>query len=211
MKSDPEKPGPSVEVLDARFVASATDERQLPAPAFAEIAFAGRSNVGKSSLINRLLSRRRLVRTSGTPGCTRGLSLFRAQLRLDGQKAVVDLVDLPGYGYAKRSKDERRSWGPMIETFLERRAGLRAVVVILDVRREVQPDDRALFEYLDHIGQRSVAVVTKLDKLPQSRRKPATARIATAIARPVHGVSAHTGLGLDALWPTLRKFWGQVH
>ena len=107
----------TVEVRDARFLSAAMALGDLPPPAYAEIAFAGRSNVGKSSLINCLVARRKLVRTSRTPGCTRGINLFRVELGGDAP-ATLDLVDLPGYGYAKRSKQERRSWGPLIERFL---------------------------------------------------------------------------------------------
>src|SRR5688572_13893742 len=159
-----------IDIRDARFVASAVRTDQLPPPAFAEIAFAGRSNVGKSSLINELVVRRKLVRTSSKPGATRGLVLFRVDLAIvRGEsapvKATLDLVDLPGYGFAKRSKAERRSWGPMIEGYLESRVGLRAVVVIVDVRRGVEDEDRQLVEYLDHLGRASILVATKLDKI----------------------------------------------
>ncbi|MGF1465730.1 MAG: ribosome biogenesis GTP-binding protein YihA/YsxC [Sandaracinaceae bacterium] len=195
----------SVQVLDATFVAAATRHQELPPPAHAEIAFGGRSNVGKSSLINRLLGRRRLVRTSSTPGATRGLALFRARLRLAGEEARLDLVDLPGYGFARRSKVERRSWGPMIESFLEHRVGLRALVVILDVRRGPEDDDRELLAYLDHIGRRAVIVATKVDKLPGSQRKLAVSAVRQAVGRPVLGVSGVTGEGLDRLWSLLLR------
>lgn len=190
-----------MQVLDASFVAAAPQQGKLPPPAFAEVAFAGRSNVGKSSLINKLLGRKRLVRTSSTPGATRSLSIFRARLRLDGgEEALLDLVDLPGFGYAKRSKTERKSWGPMVEGFLTERAGLRAVVCLVDVRRGLEEDDVELLAFLDHLGVEAICVATKLDKLPANKRKPALAKLKQAFGRPVIGFSATTGDGYDTLW-----------
>ncbi|MGD8860906.1 MAG: ribosome biogenesis GTP-binding protein YihA/YsxC [Myxococcales bacterium] len=190
-----------VRVHDARFLASATVVTGLPAPVFAEIAFAGKSNVGKSSLINCLLSRRKLVRTSGTPGCTRGLNLFRVDL---GDR-TFDFVDLPGYGYAKRSKAERRAWGPMIEGFLEQRPGLRCVVVIVDVRRGITEEDELLLEFLDHLGHASILVATKVDKLPPNKRKPELAKLSRKAGRKLLPFSSTDKLGRDALWRALLK------
>lgn len=189
-----------MDVLDAEFVAGATGLAQLPAPTFAEVAFAGRSNVGKSSLINNLVRRKKLVRTSGAPGCTRAINIFRVRLRSNDDEAHLDLVDLPGYGYARRSKAERRSWGPLIEGFLSERPGLRGAVVIIDIRRGTQDDDLQLLEFLDSVGVTPILVATKLDKLPSSKRKPAVAALRRELDRPLIAYSSVTGDGRDALW-----------
>lgn len=189
-----------MDVLDAEFVAGATGLAQLPAPTFAEVAFAGRSNVGKSSLINSLVRRKKLVRTSSAPGCTRAINIFRVRLRTDEEEAHLDLVDLPGYGYAQRSKAERRSWGPLIEGFLRERPGLRGAVVIVDIRRGVEDDDLQLLEFLESIEVTPILVATKLDKLPANKRKPAITTLRREISRPVLAYSSVTGDGWEALW-----------
>ena len=190
-------------VLDAEFVAGATVLEQLPAPTFAEVAFAGRSNVGKSSLINNLVQRKKLVRTSSAPGCTRAINIFRVRLRTQDEQADeahLDLVDLPGYGYAQRSKAERKSWGPLIEGFLSERPGLRGAVVIVDIRRGVQDDDLQLLEFLESVDVTPILVATKIDKLPSNKRKPAVAALKRELSRPVVPYSSVTGDGRDALW-----------
>ncbi len=192
-----------MDVLDAHFVAGATALAQLPPPTFAEVAFAGRSNVGKSSLINSLVRRKKLVRTSSAPGCTRAINIFRVRLRSLDEEAHLDLVDLPGYGYARRSKAERRSWGPLIEGFLRERPGLRGAVVIVDVRRGAQDDDRQLLEFLRSISVTPIVVATKIDKLPASKRKLALDAIQRELAEPVVAYSAVTGDGWEALWERL--------
>ncbi len=197
-------------ILDARFLASATQPAQLPPPLVAEVAFAGRSNVGKSSLINRLVARKKLVRTSSTPGCTRGINVFRVGVRLPDAAgadadAEIDLVDLPGYGYARRSKAERRSWGPLIEGFLRERPGLRGVVIIIDVRRGLEDDDLQLLEFVRSIDRRPLLVATKLDKLPKNERKLALAAVGAPVKLRVHGFSSETGEGRDALWRSILR------
>jgi GTP-binding protein len=186
-------------VLSANFLASAEDVRTLPPPLFAELAFAGKSNVGKSSLINALAGRKKLARTSSTPGCTRKLIALRLELR----QGTLDFMDLPGYGYAKVSKSERRAWGPMIERFLLERAGLRCVVVIIDVRRGLQPDDRELLTFLAHHRLDALLVATKTDKLPRARLAPALDALRKQAGCRVLPFSAETRAGRDELWCAL--------
>ncbi|HEX6245843.1 MAG TPA: ribosome biogenesis GTP-binding protein YihA/YsxC [Polyangiales bacterium] len=190
-----------MDVVDAQFLTTAMDVASLPPPLFAEVAFAGRSNVGKSSLINSLAQRSKLARTSSTPGCTRGLNLYRLSLRGGGQ---LDFVDLPGYGFAQRSKSERAGWGPMIEGFLERRAGLRGVVLLVDVRRGLEDEERQLLEYLAHIRRSALVVATKVDRLPVNKRKTAVLALAKQSGVKALPYSAHTGEGREELWRALK-------
>jgi GTP-binding protein len=199
------------EVMDAVYLATATDYTGLPSAMLTEIAFGGRSNVGKSSLINRLVNRRKLVRTSSTPGATRGLSIFRTTLRLEGgARAQVDLVDLPGYGFAARSKEERNSWGGMIEGYIERRGALRLVVLLIDVRRGLEDDDLQLIEYLAHQKKATLLVVTKIDKVARNEREKILAGLKASVATvakkvPIVASSAETGEGRDDVWRMIRR------
>jgi GTP-binding protein len=191
-----------MDIIDAQFVTTAMEVASLPAPLYAELAFAGRSNVGKSSLINGLAQRAKLARTSSTPGCTRGLNLFRLTLR---GGARIDFVDLPGYGFAQRSKSERAGWGPMIEGFLERRVGLRGVVLLVDLRRGLEDEERQLLDYLAHIDKPALLVATKADRLPINKRKTTLLALGKAAGIKVMPYSAHTGEGRAELWRALAK------
>ena len=195
-------------IVAAEFLAGAGPGSSLPAPSHAEIAFAGRSNVGKSSLINTLLSRKSLVRTSSTPGSTRQINLYEARAA-DG--AVFHLVDLPGYGFTHRSKGERTAWASLIEGYLGTRSTLAAVVILVDVRRGLEDDDRELIAFIDAATPPSrrpvqvVLVATKLDKEPRSARKTALRRLQEGGARKVLGFSSVTGEGREDLWRALRR------
>jgi len=199
---------PGDRVVEASFLAGATGIELFPPPVLAEVAFAGRSNVGKSSLLNALTGRKGLVRTSGTPGCTRQVAWFRT---VSDDKAVIDLVDLPGYGYAKRSKSERKEWAGLIENYLMERPTLRGVLVLVDIRRGLEPDDAELLEMLADDARVSrkplevTIVATKLDKLSPSKQKPALAKLKKEIGRPVLGFSSVTGAGRVPLWRRIRR------
>jgi len=196
-------------IVEASFIAGVAAAGQIPPPALAEIAFAGRSNVGKSSLLNALLGRRNLVRTGSTPGTTRQLNLFHVRAT-DGLELV--LVDLPGYGFAKRAKQEKSRWGPLIEGYISTRVTLRAVVLLVDVRRGAEQEERDLIDYIAKTKARAarpevslIVVATKADKIPRAQRKPAIMRISADFGCPVLGFSAETGEGKEALWETLRR------
>lgn len=188
-------------VARASFLWGVASAASLPPSDLPEIAFAGRSNVGKSSLIERLLGVRGLLRISSTPGRTRQVNLFQIDLG-NGDRSLL-FADLPGYGFAKVSRRERRSWGPLVESYLEQRSSLRCVVVIIDVRRGVEPDDQELAQYLRAIGQRMVVVATKTDKLAKNKIKPAVAAVARAMGEAAIGFSAVSGDGREELWETL--------
>jgi GTP-binding protein len=182
-----------VVVKDAIFEALAVDQKSWPEEGPPEIAFAGRSNVGKSSLINALAQRRGLARTSSTPGRTRGLVFFRLDVQ---DSPPLRFVDLPGYGYAQASKKERAAWRPMVERYVERRGTLKLVVVLVDSRRGLQPSDDELLEWLDASGRPFVVVFTKLDQVPRTKRN---------LPRSVIGFSLLEHLGTDDLWRAILR------
>lgn len=197
-----------IRVTHAEFVAGAVDTAQLPPPTRLEVAFAGRSNVGKSSLLNSMMQRRGLARTSSTPGCTRQLNVFDVRCA-DGLE--VGFVDLPGYGWAKRSKIEKSQWQTMIEGYLMRRAGLRAVVLLVDSRRGVEEEDQQLVDFLRQPRQVSepkpvevILVATKIDKFSASARKPALEALRKKIGVRAIGFSVETGDGREELWSRIR-------
>lgn len=205
----PERPGDRV--LDAQFLAGAKARDQFPPPVIAEIAFAGRSNVGKSSLLNSLVQRKSLVRTSSTPGCTRQISWFSAS---SDDQSLIHLVDLPGYGYAKRSKSERTLWGELIDGYLMARPTLRGVVLLIDVRRGLEEDDAELIRMIQSPSEISrpplelLIVATKIDKLSNAQRKPRLAELSREIGVPVIGYSADQHIGRIPLWRRLRHIAG---
>jgi len=197
---------PAFHVQSAEFVAAARRPDELPPPTKLEIAFVGRSNVGKSSLLNKLLNRRGLARTSSTPGCTRQINFFDVK-SVAGLELM--LVDLPGYGYASRSKSERKEWADLIEHYLLDRSTLRAAAVLFDSRRGMEPDDADAVELITEHGRVSrtppqvVLVATKVDKLPaRDRPKLEGNRVGT---RRVVPFSVEEPKTVDSVWRALLK------
>jgi GTP-binding protein len=185
-----------MKITSAEFITSATKPSQYPTVALPEIAFAGRSNVGKSSLINTLVNRKHLVKTSSTPGRTRLINFFDINRRMG-------FVDLPGYGYAKVPVSVRKKWGPMIETYLSDRETLRGVMVIMDIRRIPQQEELNLLGWLNHYAIASILVLTKTDKLSKNKQAHQQNLIARTLERPKSDFilfSAKTRRGRDALW-----------
>ncbi|MCA9622901.1 MAG: YihA family ribosome biogenesis GTP-binding protein [Myxococcales bacterium] len=195
---------PGWAIVEAEFVAGSQTLASLPPPLVAEVAFAGRSNVGKSSLMNALVGRRSLVRTSSTPGCTRQINFFDAKAR-DG--AVFRLVDLPGYGYAKRSKAERRQWGDLIDGYLAGRETLKAVLVLVDARRGLAEEERQLLEFVRarRVPLTALVVATKIDKVKKSARKAALSQLGREAGERVIGSSATDAVGIETLWRAIRS------
>ena len=148
--------------------------KKLPDTGLPEIAFAGRSNVGKSSLINCLIQRKSLARTSSTPGKTQTMNYYNVNNE-------VCLVDLPGYGYAHVRSDFRKSWGPMIERYLKSSAGLKAVFLLVDIRRVPNEDDSMMYEWIVNAGFSPVIIVTKSDKVKRSQISRAVLDIKNAL------------------------------
>jgi GTP-binding protein len=175
------------------------DPKTFPRFHLPEIAFVGKSNVGKSSLINTLLTRRRLVAVSSTPGKTRAIDFFRVN-------DSFRFVDLPGYGYARVPRTVQNAWKTLIDAYLIDRETLVSVVWILDIRRELSDLDRMLYDWLCSYSISYIPVCTKADKLPrgeQAKRREALRKSIDRHADPVL-FSAKTGLGKDVLWKRIR-------
>ncbi len=188
-------------IKSAKFITSAVKPSQYPAPDYPEVAFAGRSNVGKSSLLNVLVNRKSLVKTSKTPGRTQLINFFLVN-------ESVSLVDLPGYGYAKVPAAIRRKWGPMIETYLSDRENLTSVVLIMDIRRTPKVEE---FNFIDWLNQRQIPcipILTKTDKLSKSKQNKQRAAIAKLLGMdPKYLIlfSAKSRKGLPYVWQALEQ------
>ncbi len=190
----------------ASFVTSATKPAEFPPGDLPEIAFAGRSNVGKSSLINALAGVSGLARTSRTPGRTRLLNWFRIELaRSNAGVSAVHFVDLPGYGFAEVDRALRASWRPLLESYLGQRPALKVVALLVDLRRGLEDEERDFVPWLRQRGLAVVPVLTKADKLGKAARAPIAARVKAelGLSRAPVLFSAQERLGVDELWRAL--------
>ena len=188
------------------FLRGVVSLNDIPEPDRSEIAFAGRSNVGKSSLINTLVNRKNLVKTSSTPGRTQLINFFKIN-------DILAFVDLPGYGYARVPAAVKKKWGPMIETYLSGRRTLIAVVVILDIRRTPRQEEQNLIEWLKHHSIARILVLTKADKLPKTKQEKQRAAVADALAMDRSDLilfSTKSRLGKDDLWQAIEKLLGNT-
>lgn len=192
-----------MKVNSAEIVISAVKPDQYPVEDLPEFALAGRSNVGKSSFINKMLNRKSLARTSSKPGKTQTLNFYLIN-------EIMHFVDVPGYGYAKVSKKEREAWGKMIETYLTGREQLKAVVQIVDLRHPPSKDDVMMYQFLKHYDIPCIIIATKADKIPKSKwQKHLKVAKETLELDPNDHIilfSSETGQGKDQAWALLQAY-----
>ena len=193
-----------MKIKSATFDKSAARADQYPPAVLPEIAFAGRSNVGKSSLINTLLNRKHLVKTSGTPGKTRLINFFVVN-------SAFSLVDLPGYGYARVPVSERKHWGKMVETYLRTRPTLKGVVVLQDIRRMPGEEENELLDFLGYYSLPAIFVLTKADKFSNNKQAAHAGKIRQEMGLAADEIvcfSAKSRQGVDTLWEMIAGLLG---
>ncbi|MBR3934653.1 MAG: YihA family ribosome biogenesis GTP-binding protein [Clostridia bacterium] len=184
-------------IHNVNLTISAVKPNQYPKTSFPDLAFAGRSNVGKSSLINKLLNRKSLARVSAKPGKTATINFYNID-------DCLNFVDLPGYGFAKVSKEEKRKWGAMIETYLNTRETLSQVILLVDSRHKPTDDDVMMLSFIRQVCKRAVVVATKFDKLKPSQRDEALKTVITTLNLEGDDIiipfSAVKGTGVEEFW-----------
>jgi len=192
-----------MKVTKAEIVISAVSQKQYPQEPIPEFALAGRSNVGKSSFINKMIQRKNLARTSSKPGKTQTLNFYKIN-------DVFHFVDVPGYGYAKVSKTEREKWGHMLEEYFTNRKQLKAALLVTDVRHAPTKDDCIMYDFLTHYELPIIVVATKLDKIPKGKRDTHLKRTRETLGMrkedPVLAFSSDTGEGKEEAWRLLESY-----
>ena len=191
-----------MDINKARYELTAVKPDQYPAVEIPEIAFVGRSNVGKSSIINTLLNRRGLARVSAEPGKTRGINFYNID-------DTMYFVDLPGYGFAKVSKDEKASWGRMIETYLNQRKQLKMVLMLVDIRHQPTADDRMMYDWITERGLTHLVIATKADKISRGQVQGKLSEIRKTLqikaGAGLIAYSSETRQGKDQVWNELER------
>lgn len=193
-----------MKIKTSDFVISAVAPAQYPEDLLPEIAFVGRSNVGKSSTLNTMLGRKRLAKVSSTPGKTRTINFYIIN-------EEFYLVDLPGYGYAKVSKAEKDSWGKIMETYLNTRTSLLEVILLVDIRHEPTKDDKMMYDWIKHFGFGSIVVATKSDKIPRGQQhkhlKIIREKLNMSKNDKLIPISSLKKEGIDPLWEAIKNIF----
>ncbi len=193
-----------MKITSSEIVISAVSPKQYPDDGKPEFAVVGRSNVGKSSTINTMLNRKGLARVSSSPGKTRTINFYI----INGE---FHLVDLPGYGYAKVSKNEKSSWGNMIETYLKSRENLYEVILLVDIRHEPTAEDKMMYDWIKHYGYGSIVIATKSDKISRGKHqkhiKIIREKLGMSPTDKVIPVSSLKKQGTDKLWASLKDLF----
>jgi len=195
-----------MKIRAVEFIKSAVKPAHYPEYDFSEIAFAGRSNVGKSSLINTLINRKDMVKTSSRPGCTQLINFFL--VNGDVPQEELSLVDLPGYGYAKVSKKIRAQWQPMVETYVETRKNLLGLILLMDIRRDPGKEELDMVRWLETKQTPCLLVLTKADKLSKTKQLKQLDAACTAFNRDRDGIvlfSAKTRQGRQTIWDEIQN------
>jgi len=203
----------TLHIQDAKIIESAASPNQFPKISYPEIAFAGKSNVGKSTLINTLLHRRNLVKTSATPGKTRLINFFEVQmlqssLERESQTAISGFVDLPGYGYAKVPQEMQNQWKLLIEAYLEERSVLQGVVLIVDGRHNPTAQDQQIRNWLEYYERPVLVVASKMDKIKRSQMNKHLQKIKKTLDLehlPLPHSSTHK-IGQETIWQVLQEW-----
>jgi GTP-binding protein len=192
-----------MKVTKAELAHVAVKKEQYPTSGLPEIALSGRSNVGKSSFINKMINRKGLARTSQRPGKTQTLNFYEIN-------EMIYFVDVPGYGFAKVPKTEREAWGRMIETYLQNREQLKAVIQIVDLRHPPSADDKMMYNWLKHFEIPVIVVATKSDKIPKGKWQKHLKVISTDLQKiesdPLLLFSSETAQGKEQVWKTILHY-----